>query len=113
MVSMEWLKKRRKQLGLSQEEFANRLQLAGYGVSRASIGQWETGYARPQLDNPDFVKALSIATELDINTVLQYSGYNVITQHSSTAEQIAALVDKLSEDKQRLALALIEQLAKV
>lgn len=113
MVSMEWLKKRRKQLGLSQEELANRLQLAGYGASRSSVGQWETGHARPQLDNPELVKALSLAVELDINTVLRLSGYNVVTNHSSTAERIATLVDQLPEEKQQLALALVEQLVKV
>ena len=112
MISMDWLKKRRKQLGLSQEEFASRLQLSGYDVSRASVGHWESGRARPQLDNPVFMKAFSDALEMDVNSVLRLSGYNVITQYSSTVDQIAAIASKLPEEKQRLALALIEQLAK-
>jgi transcriptional regulator with XRE-family HTH domain len=113
MIDMEWLKKRRKQLNISQEELASRLQLSGYNASRSSVGQWEIGYARPQLDDPNFVRALSNAVELDINTVLRLSGYTVISEYGSTAQQIASIVDKLPVEKQQLALALIEQLAKV
>lgn len=109
---MNWIKQRRKELGISQEELAEKLQLLGVDVSRASIGHWETGHAKPPLEQPQFVAALSKAMNLDINTVLSRSGYSIVSKHTNTAERIASIVDELPEEKQELALRLVEQLAK-
>lgn len=109
---MEWIKLRRKELGISQEELAKRLQLLGHDISRGSVGHWETGHAKPQMDNPELVMALSRALELDVNTVLRKSGYDIAGEHSHIAERVAALIDQLPADKQELALRLVEQIAR-
>lgn len=64
------------------------------------------------MDNPLSVLALSKALELDVNTVLRLSGYDLKGEHSHIAERVAALVDMLPADKQELALRLVEQIAK-
>lgn len=112
MFSMRWIRDRRKELKMSQDELAQQLQLLGVDVTRGSVGHWETGHARPPLDNPEFVAAFSKALRLDINTILRNAGYSVITEHSIHGEQAAILVDQLPEDKKQLAIRLLEQLAK-
>ncbi len=53
----EILLRRRRELGLSQEELAERL-----GVSRQAVSKWETGEA-----SPDLVKLQALAVALDIS----------------------------------------------
>lgn len=110
IFSMEWIKERRKQLGYSQDDLATALQLAGFDVMRATVSHWETKRFAPPLGNPDFVNALARILRMDPLTVLRESGYQVRTSHSDISERVAHLVDSLPEDRQLLALRLVEQL---
>lgn len=107
---MNWIRERRKELQYSQEDMARLLQLEGFDVVRATVGHWETGHAMPPLGDPGFVRALAAILRLDTLTVLQLAGYEIKTQHSEIGERLAQLVDGFPDDKQRLALKLVEQL---
>lgn len=111
MISnMEWIKERRKELGYSQEDLARMLQLEGYSVVRSTVGHWESGLARPPLNDPAFVRIMADILKIDSLTLLQLAGYQINTQHSDIAERVARILDTMTEDKQKLALRLIEQL---
>jgi transcriptional regulator with XRE-family HTH domain len=105
-----WLKKRREQLGLNQEQLAARLQVAGFDVTRASISHWEVGRHDPPLDNAEFRKALAQALRISASGLLKMAGYEVTTDMSDNAKQAAEIIDQLPEDQQLLALGILEQI---
>ena len=107
---MKWIKERRKELSLSQNDLARELQLHGYDYVRATIGHWESGYAPPPFGDPEFVRTFAKILRLDVGTVLHLSGYGIPVQHGEVSERIARIVDTFDETKQALALRLVEQL---
>jgi len=107
---MNWLRQRREQLHLNQEELAARLQLAGFDVARASISHWETGRFKPPFNDPDFTKVFASVLKMSINSMLKQAGYEIVTDLSDNARQAAEIVDQLPADRQRLAIGLLEQL---
>lgn len=107
---MSWLKQRREELGLSQDELAARLQTEGVEVTRATISNWETGRHKPPLMEEEFRIALSRSIRLSVKEILRQSGYEVVVEHSHAGEKAAYLVDQLSPDRQNLAIRLLEQL---
>lgn len=99
---------------MTQDDLAARLQAAGFDYTRGAINNWESGRNQPPLYDANFRQAFAEALRVNIRTMLKVAGYEVEqTPYSLYAEQAAALIDKLPEDKQQLALALIEQLVKV
>jgi transcriptional regulator with XRE-family HTH domain len=110
MVSMMWLRDRRKELNMTQDDLARELQLLGFDVARSAVGHWETGLSQMPLGNPSFVASLAKALRMDVMTVLRFSGYEITTQHSEISERAARLIDTLPDDKQALALRLVEAL---
>lgn len=105
---MKWMRDRRDSLGITQEDLAARLQLRGYDVGRGSISHWESGRYRPPMDDTLFVEALADALQLDVPTVLRMSGYAVIANHSDLAERLAAIADRLPEQRRRQLLRIAE-----
>ena len=104
-----WLATRREELGLSQEELANRVQMAGFTVSRASLSNWENGKANPPLHDPRFRTALADALRVSRRKLLELAGYEVAgTQYSAPAEQAAELVENLPPSQQQFVLDFIQ-----
>jgi transcriptional regulator with XRE-family HTH domain len=112
-MNAKWLKERRKQINISQKDLAVRLQANGYNVSESAVSHWETGrYAMP-LEDVGFRKALGDALNMSIKSILERSGYEISQRYSEQAMRAAEIVEKLSPDRQQLAMGLLEQLARV
>jgi transcriptional regulator with XRE-family HTH domain len=111
-MKQTWIKQRREELNITQEDLAARLQLRGVNVARATIGHWEQGRTPAPFEDPEFVKALAESLNMGVSTVLKNAGYPVMTRHSEAAEQAAAIIDRLPDDTQQLVLRIIEQFAK-
>lgn len=109
---MNWLKRRREELRLTQEDLARNLQLEGVSISRATIGHWETDRYEPPLHNEDLRKALAKILNLTPGELLQLAGFEVLNSTFSSAGQKAAtLVDKMSPEEQQKALRILEALS--
>lgn len=63
------LRNKRKGIGLTQEEVANRL-----GISRQAISKWENGYSYPDLDN---LMLLSKLYGISVDDLLQGDNVDV------------------------------------
>lgn len=109
-MKTNWLRERREQLHLNQEELAARLQLVGFDVARASISHWETGRFNPPFNDPAFTKAFAQVLKMSVNSMLKQAGYEIITDLSENARHAAEIVDQLPSDRQRLAIGILEQL---
>jgi transcriptional regulator with XRE-family HTH domain len=109
-----WIKTLRARANITQDDVAARLQIAGFDYTRGAINNWESDRNQPPVHNAEFRQAFADALKVDVRTLLKMAGYEVDTgEHSIVAEQVAYIVDNLPPDKQQLALALVEQLAKV
>lgn len=75
MGMQKWLKSRREQAGLTQEDLAARLDTYGFTVTRATISHWETGKAEPDFNNPRFREALANALKMSTHAMLVAAGY--------------------------------------
>jgi transcriptional regulator with XRE-family HTH domain len=110
---MNWLKQRRIELKLRQEDLAAKLQLAGISVTHSAISHWESGRYRPPFEDERFQEALADILKMDVTYMLNLAGYKVKqVSHSEEAEEIAHIVDKLSPEKKSLAVRIIKELAK-
>ncbi|GIL12522.1 MAG: hypothetical protein BroJett038_12420 [Chloroflexota bacterium] len=105
-----WIKERRIDLKMSQEDLAARLQLEGFQVTAGAISHWENGRHDPPLENPEFRIAIGKALRLNPTALLRRAGYEVANELSDNARQAAEIVDQLSEEQQRLALGILEQI---
>lgn len=108
----DWLKRRRGEINLTQEELASKLQLAGFDIARATVGHWETGKVAIPLHDPRFIKTLSGILYMPMPTILKLAGFEFGDKHHEISEEIAYLVDDLPPEKQELALRLVQQLTK-
>lgn len=107
---MNWLRERREQLGLNQEELAAQLQIEGVErVTRVSISNWETGRHKPPLNNPYFRMALAKVLKMSVKEILKLSGFEIQNAHTDEAERAAYIVDQLSDKDRSLVLKILEQ----
>jgi transcriptional regulator with XRE-family HTH domain len=105
-----WLAKRREELRLSQEDVVSRLQLQGLDIARATLSHWETERYSIPLDDPKLRQVLARILRMSIREMLQAAGYEVDDQPSTPAAKRAAFImDQLPQDKQQLALGILEQ----
>ncbi len=104
-----WLKERREQLGLNQDDVAARLQLEGFAITRGAISHWENGRHDPPLNESDFRMALAKILKLSIPTLLQLAGYEMKVDYSEDARYAAEMIDQMTPDKRRLALGILEK----
>lgn len=109
--SMNWLRRRREQVGIeTQEELVTRLELEGFNITRGAVSHWETGRYNPPVDDPAFRDALSRVLKLSEPELLRMAGYQVTRgTHSQAAERAADILDRLTPDKQNLAIKVLEQ----
>lgn len=107
---MDWLKKRRRELYLNQDDLSARLQLAGFDISRQTVSHWETDRRSVPLDNPQFVEALANALELNVMELLVIAGYIKNSKFGEDATKAAALVDSMPANRRKMAVGILEQL---
>jgi transcriptional regulator with XRE-family HTH domain len=111
MEFSDFLRNRRNNLGLSQQELADEISLNGYSTSKARVGHWETGRNRPPLELDEFRVALALALNMDIAELLDELGYEVSEhRYSSDARLAADIVDVLPNNARRLAIAYLKLL---
>jgi len=95
------ISRRRKQLGLSQEELAKQI-----GVTRQAVSKWESGAALPSVDN---IVELARALEISVDELLQLE--KTERQPGLSAESVGLLLDEQSARQEkrmkRLSWALI------
>lgn len=104
-----WIRRRRKEIHITQLELATRLVEQGYPCTEATISHWELGRHSPPLDDVRFVEMFAKALHLSIRDLLDLAGYQVTnTPKSKYAEQAAYLVDQMNPDKQHLAVKVLE-----
>lgn len=110
-MKTDWIKRKREELHLSQDELAAQLQVEGYDVSRAAVSHWENGKYNPPLDNPEFVRSIARILKMSVNGVLIEAGYPIqLDDFSEAARRAADIVNQLPSTKQSLALGILEQL---
>lgn len=104
---MNWLKSRREELRLSQEEFKARLELAGLNVSRSTVSAWETARVPLPLEDKEARIILAHVLKMAVPTMLEAAGFEISGQYSKAAQQAADIVDRLPPYHQKLALELL------
>ncbi len=107
-----WIKRRRAELKLTQEQVTARLGVNGLALSRSTYGHWETGKYNPPLHDPNARQALANALELDVKEMLVIAGYEVAEEENEVVMRIAIIASKLPEDLQRHALEYLKILEK-
>ena len=112
MSSENWLKRRRSELKMSQEELVAKLQLTGFDMSRTTVSGWETGRFNPPIDNPPFRMALASILQMSIAEMLLAAGYEIEIEHTPRGHRGASIIDNLPPERQKLALDLLDVLAR-
>jgi transcriptional regulator with XRE-family HTH domain len=114
MEFKEFVRRRREELGISQQELADRLSQRGQETSYGRISHWETGRNKPPLEDPKFRQALASALEMDSNELLFRLGYisDIASKYSREARIAADIIERLPQDQRRIALALLNSLEK-
>lgn len=107
---MNWLKERRDELGLTQEEMTARMQVEGVPMLRSSLSNWETGKFNPPIKDAKSRAALARALKLSVKEVMRRSGYDVTLTHSEAAERAAYIIDQLDTDTQDKVVKMLEAL---
>ena len=97
---------------ISQDDLAARLQLAGQDISRGTISHWERGRNEIPLNDPVFTRGLARALELPLIDMFYRAGYIDSNALSEEANRAAAIVEAMTPDRKRTALAVLEQLSK-
>lgn len=112
-MTKNWIKRRREQLDINQEELAARLQLSGFAATRASISHWEVGRNQPPIDDAQFRQALANALKLSVADMLQMAGYEVAREDQTEDEiRVVSIIKQLTPARRKLAIGLLEQLLK-
>lgn len=106
---MNWLKERRKELKLTLEDVAMKLQLEGFDFTPGAISHWEHERHQPPLGDEKFRRALSKILRLNVRKMLQLAGYEVYEPlQSSISEQISFIVSDMSIEEQKTALRILK-----
>ena len=111
-MKTNWIKERRKQLDITQEDLLARLSADGFPFTGATISNWETGRHMPPLDNPFFVSALASALKMTVLGVFVAAGYDIKNEYSPHALKGADLIEKMPPHQRETAVGILEQLAK-
>jgi transcriptional regulator with XRE-family HTH domain len=110
---MNWLKERRKELNLKQEELAARLQVEGISATHSAISHWETGRYKPPFEDEHFRQTLANILKMDVATMLRLAGYEIQPQlHTEEAEEAAYIMDNLPPNMRDLAIRLLREFAR-
>jgi transcriptional regulator with XRE-family HTH domain len=108
-----WLRERRLELGIkTQADLAERLQLVGLDVTPGAVSHWENGRYNPPVDDPDSRRKIAEALNWTEPELLKAAGFNVVFQHTQPGHKAASIVDHLPPERQKLALDLLDVLAR-
>jgi len=109
-----WLRERRVILGIkTQADLAERLQLAGLEVTPGAVSHWENGRYHPPLEDVDSRRKIAEVLNWTEPELLQAAGFSVNFQHTQPGHRAASIVDNLPPERQRIALELLDVLARV
>lgn len=109
----DWIKQRRLELKLSQEEFAASLQLEGLDASRTAVSSWETGRYFPPIEDRESRQAMARALKVSVEDLLSAAGFEIdAAEISDAARRAASIVNHLPPEKQTLAIDLLLALEK-
>lgn len=89
-----WIRKRREQLKLSQEELVSRLEIEGEYVSRSTLSHWETGRYNAPLERPEFRAALAKSLRMTEPELLLMAGYKLEVDYSEKAQRAANIIPR-------------------
>lgn len=108
-----FIRQRRDELNMSQQDLATRLTLLGHTTLKASVGHWERGRNDPPLMDAEFRSALAHALQMDVTEMMVRMGLVKIDLQGSQESRLAAeIVERLPEDKRQLAVELLKALEK-
>lgn len=83
-----WLKDRRLELRLSQEDMLARLQLEGLDISRSMISHWENGRYNLPLSDVHAMRAIARTLQVSVADLLIAMGYD--TTEANTQMKLSA-----------------------
>lgn len=108
---VNWLRKRRLEMNISQDELASRLTQNGFEVSRFGVSNWETERNQLPMDDPVFRWAAAKALEYTPQQLLRHAGYEVNNDQFSENVLIAArILERLPEEAQDMVIDLLSNL---
>lgn len=104
---MKQLKERRKELGLTQEALAERLNNYGLSVSREAVAGWELGNYRIPIGDPHAIEALAKALQVSVQEILSWYGYNFDSNDDDQVLQAESLFNKMTPGQRKRALKIL------
>ena len=107
-----WLRQRREQLHLSQEDVISKLQLLGINVSRSSLSNWENNKFNPPLEDTEFRNALAQVLMLSMSELLTNAGYEINDARSKEAITAAYIIERLPPNAKEMAMDYLVMLEK-
>lgn len=69
-----YIRKMRKDNDLSREALAELLTANGYECTDSAINHWESGRAKPPIEDPSFARALSLSLNVPPSELVKASG---------------------------------------
>lgn len=109
MNKIEWLKRQRERINISQSDLVRALRDAGFEVSQSSVSHWETGKFNLPLEDVRFRRALANALQMTIPELLTMAGYEINPSYSAQAMRGADIIDQLPPERRELAVSVLEQ----
>lgn len=95
----QFIRRRREQLNLTQQDVVTRLSERGIPIALSSFGRIESGDAKAIWAEPSFVRSLAQVLQVSVKELLTATGHIVARQTDLSAERIMELVMEVPEDK--------------
>lgn len=109
-----FIKTRRNELELSLADLARLITVHGYSTEKQTVSHWEHGRNNPPIEQARFRVALALALEVDVNELLEKTGFiRPLSSRSKASALGAEIIESLDEETQQTALELLKALAKV
>lgn len=105
----QWIKQRRKEIHISQEELSERLQIRGFDVARATVSHWEMDKYLPPINDPAFAIGLADSLELGLMDMLIRAGFE-LRFDDKDAVMGAEIIHRLEPRMKKTAIHLLETL---
>jgi len=106
-----FIRLRRQELNITQQDLNDRLAARGVDGSYGRIGHWEAGRNEPPFEDDDFRAALASSLEMGEYDMLKVLGYSVQPDGKSDAAKAGAtIIDRMSPAAQRAAVEVLRAL---
>jgi transcriptional regulator with XRE-family HTH domain len=94
-----WIKKRRRELGISLDKLAKRLKERGMPRTGAAIGNWEIKGHVPILSKPEEAEILAGALEMELAEMLLAAGFDLdlMVRNQAVPAQFVEFMEKYSD----------------